>query len=100
MAEERAAKRARPQEESKGGTGADGGPKPVLYSYWRSSCSYRVRIALALKGIDYEYKAVHLLKGGGQQLTDEYAAMNSMREVPTLVIDGNTLNQSMAIIGT
>jgi len=37
--------------------------KPVLFSYWRSSCSWRLRIILNLKGIDYEYKAVNLLKG-------------------------------------
>lgn len=69
----------------------------VLYSYWRSSCSYRVRIVLNLKGIPYKYHAVHLLKDGGQQLTEEYAALNPMREVPTLLIDGATLTQSMAI---
>ncbi|CAI8034045.1 Maleylacetoacetate isomerase [Geodia barretti] len=42
--------------------------KPVLYSYFRSTCSWRVRIALALKGIEYEYRAVHLLKDGGEQV--------------------------------
>lgn len=69
--------------------------KPVLFSYWRSSCSYRVRIALALKKIDYEYRAVHLLKEGGQQLKDEFARdVNPMREVPCLVIDGASITQS------
>ena len=50
--------------------------KPVLYSYWRSSASWRVRIALNIKKIDYEYKAVHLVKDGGQQNTAEYKAKN------------------------
>lgn len=68
----------------------------TLYSYWRSSCSWRVRIALAWKGISYEYKAVHLVKG--EQMNEEYAAKNPMREVPTLVIDGHVLNQSVAIL--
>jgi len=70
----------------------------VLYSYWRSSCSWRVRIALALKDISYEYKAVHLVKDGGQQLQEGYAAINPMKEVPTLLIDGVQLKQSVPII--
>lgn len=72
--------------------------KPVLYSYYRSSASWRVRTALAFKGIDYEYKAVNLVKDGGQQLTEEYKALNPIKQVPTLVIDGITLGQSMAIL--
>lgn len=70
----------------------------VLYSYWRSSCSYRVRIALALKRVGYEYRAVHLLKDGGQQLAAEYAALNPMKVLPALAIDGVTLTQSHTII--
>jgi maleylacetoacetate isomerase len=69
-----------------------------LYSYFRSSCSWRVRIALNLKGISYDYKAVHLLQDGGQQHSPDYVKINSMHQVPTLIIDGNTLCQSMAII--
>jgi maleylpyruvate isomerase len=73
-----------------------------LYSYWRSSCSWRVRIGLALKGIPYEYMAVHLLKDGGQQNTDAYRAVNPMRTVPTLEwSEGGTthrLGQSLAIL--
>ena len=80
------------------GASAPAAAAVVLYSYWRSSCSWRVRIALALKGIDYEYKAVHLVKDGGQQLQDTYAAVNPMKEVPTLLIDGLTLKQSVPII--
>jgi maleylacetoacetate isomerase len=57
-----------------------------------------VRIALAFKGLGYEYKAVHLVKEGGQQLKDEYAVLNPMKEVPTLVIDGHVLTQSTAIV--
>ena len=68
--------------------------KPTLHSYWRSSCSYRVRIVLNLKRVGYEYRAVHLVKDGGQQLADTYAALNPMREVPCLAIDGHTITQS------
>lgn len=71
---------------------------PVLYSYWRSSCSWRVRLALELKGIEFEYRAVNLIKDGGEQLKPEYASLNPMKEVPTLVIDGATLTQSLAIV--
>ncbi len=49
---------------------------PVLYSYWRSSCSWRVRIALALKGVNYEYRAVNLIKDGGEQKKEEFVAIN------------------------
>ncbi|DBA03612.1 TPA: LOW QUALITY PROTEIN: hypothetical protein N0F65_006791 [Lagenidium giganteum] len=69
-----------------------------LYGYWRSSCSYRVRIALETKGIKYEYKAVSLLKDGGEQKKPEFAKLNPNQRVPTLVIDGHVLNQSTAII--
>jgi len=70
----------------------------VLYSYWRSSCSWRVRLALALKNVPYEYAPVHLLKGGGEQNTAEYSNLNPWKVVPTLIIDGNTLSQSLAIL--
>ena len=60
-------------------------PVPVLYSYWRSSSSYRVRIALHLKGVNFETRATHLVRGA--QLSDEYArTVNPMREVPALVV--------------
>lgn len=71
---------------------------PILYSYWRSSCSYRVRIALALKGMDYDYRAVHLVKEGGEQKLPDYVAMNPMAQVPTLIHGDVTLTQSMAIL--
>lgn len=73
-----------------------------LYNYWRSSASWRVRFALALKGIPYEYVSVSLLQAGGQQHSDAYRAMNPMAQVPTLewVEGGETLRlgQSLAII--
>lgn len=69
-----------------------------LFSYFRSSASYRVRIALALKGLPYEYAPVHLLKDGGQQLSAEYRKLNSDGLVPTLEDGPNVLTQSLAII--
>jgi maleylacetoacetate isomerase len=68
----------------------------VLYDYWRSSASYRVRIALNLLGIDYKTVPINLLDGAHK--TSEYLALNPQGLVPTLVIDGKTLTQSMAII--
>lgn len=70
----------------------------MLYSYFRSSCSWRVRTALALKGIEYDTHAVHLLKDGGQQFSDEFKKLNPMGYVPALVIDGHTLADSLSII--
>jgi len=68
-----------------------------LYSYFRSSCSYRVRIALNHKNIDYEYAPVHLVNEGGEQLKKDFTHLNPKQEVPTLVHDGLTLSQSVAI---
>jgi maleylacetoacetate isomerase/maleylpyruvate isomerase len=67
-----------------------------LYNYFRSSASYRVRIALALKGLAYDYKAVHLAKG--EQLRESYAAVSAARLVPLLRDGEHTLTQSLAII--
>lgn len=70
-----------------------------LYSYWRSSASWRARIGLALKGVAYEYVAVNLLKDGGEQHGDAYRAVNPMQQVPTLVLDdGRHISQSLAIL--
>ena len=73
-----------------------------LYSYWRSSCSWRVRIGLHWKGQTFEYVPVHLLRDGGQQKTAGYTALNPMQSVPLLEVeDGGTvrrLAQSMAIL--
>ena len=70
----------------------------ILYSYWRSSCSYRVRIALELKGLAYETRAVHLVRDGGEQRGEDYRTLNPMGQVPCLVHEGVSLSQSMAII--
>jgi len=70
--------------------------KVVLYSYWRSSSAWRVRIALNLKEIEYEYRAVSLIKG--EQQDPRYLAINPLGRVPTLLIDGQTLTQSRAIM--
>jgi maleylacetoacetate isomerase/maleylpyruvate isomerase len=68
-----------------------------LYNYFRSSASFRVRIALALKGLEYEYVPVHLLKN--QQQETGYVELSSNGLVPTLVDDeGRHLHQSLAII--
>lgn len=70
----------------------------ILYSYFRSSASYRVRIALALKDLKYEYRAIHLLKEGGQQRGSDYAETNPMKHVPALVHGDFRLGESMAIL--
>ncbi len=68
-----------------------------LYSYWRSTTSYRVRIALNLKGIAYDSIPVDLIKG--EQAADDYAALNPIKGVPTLITDdGALITQSMAIL--
>lgn len=70
-----------------------------LYTYFRSSASYRVRIALNLKGLTAEQIPVHLVKDGGQQLQPEYRAINADALVPSLITDdGAALTQSLAII--
>lgn len=73
----------------------------TLYSYWRSSAAYRVRIALGLKGLAYRQVPVHLVKDGGQQHADEYRALNPQELVPLLVDDANggvRIAQSLAIL--
>ncbi|KAM8915448.1 maleylacetoacetate isomerase isoform 2-T2 [Spinachia spinachia] len=100
--------------------------KPVLHGYFRSSCSWRVRIAFALKGIEYDQVPVNLIKDGGQQvvhilhkhealsqcqawicltivlyvlqLSDQYKKLNPMQQVPSVEIDGITISQSLAVI--
>ncbi|XP_005986591.1 maleylacetoacetate isomerase isoform X1 [Latimeria chalumnae] len=72
--------------------------KPILYSYFRSSCSWRVRIALTLKGIEYDQAPINLIKDGGEQFTDKFKALNPMHQVPAIHIDGVTISQSLAII--
>ena len=69
-----------------------------LYTYFRSSAAYRVRIALHLKGLPYEAVPVHLLRGGGEQHDPAYAARNPAELVPMLEDGDLTLTQSLAII--
>ncbi len=70
-----------------------------LYTYFRSSAAYRVRIALGLKALDYDAVPVHLLRGGGEQLADAYRQVNPSALVPTLVDDnGVVIGQSLAIL--
>ncbi|MGN4189740.1 maleylacetoacetate isomerase [Burkholderia gladioli] len=69
-----------------------------LYGYFRSSASFRVRIALHLKGLPFDYQAVHMLRGGGEQLRDDYRALNPDALVPTLVDGAVILQQSLAIL--
>ena len=69
-----------------------------LYSYWRSTAAYRVRIALNMKGLAYETVPVDLVADGGQQHAPDYVALNPSHLVPTLVLDdGTALTQSLAI---
>jgi len=69
-----------------------------LYGYWRSTAAYRVRIALHLKGIDFDSVSVHLVKNGGEQYKNNYTAINPNHLVPTLIDGDFSLNQSLAII--
>ena len=70
-----------------------------LYSYFRSSAAYRVRIALNLKGLPYETVSIHLIKDGGRQHTPEFRAINPQMRVPALALSGGeVLTQSLAII--
>ena len=69
-----------------------------LYNYFRSSASFRVRIALNLKGLPYEYSVVHLTKGGGQQFDPAFRAINPDALIPVLDDGGHTVTQSLAII--
>ena len=69
-----------------------------LYTYFRSSAAYRVRIALNLKGLAYDALPVHLLRDGGDQRQDEYRQINPSGLVPAFQDDRITLTQSMAII--
>lgn len=67
-----------------------------LFNYYRSSASYRVRIALALKGLDYEYMPVHLARN--EHFTESYAAVSAARLVPLLRDGQDVVTQSLAII--
>jgi len=74
-------------------------PMLKLYSYFRSSAAYRVRIALNLKGLSYEILPIHLTKQGGEQRRPEYRSINPQMRVPALALSGGeVLTQSLAII--
>ncbi len=70
-----------------------------LYTYWRSSASYRVRIALGLKGLAYQSHFIHLMRDGGEQHGHDYRKVNPQGRVPALVDDqGQIITQSLAIM--
>ena len=69
--------------------------KAVLHGYWRSGCSWRLRIVMNLKGIEYEYIPVNLVEG--KQRSEEYLKMNPSGMVPTLLIDDLVMSESMPI---
>jgi maleylacetoacetate isomerase len=70
----------------------------ILYGYWRSSAAYRVRIALNLKGLGYESRAVHLLRDGGEQHAPDYRQLNPQQLIPCLLDGDRVITQSLAII--
>ena len=70
----------------------------TLYSYWRSSAAYRVRIALNLKRLEHQIVPVHLLQDGGAQHRADYHRINPQEQVPVLVHGKRAIRQSMAII--
>ncbi len=70
-------------------------PRPILHDYFRSSAAYRVRIALNLKGVDYEQRSINLAQGA--QGDEAFRALNPQGFVPLLEIDGHRLTQSLAI---
>ncbi|KAL2492050.1 Glutathione S-transferase Z1 [Abeliophyllum distichum] len=72
------------------------GPKLILYSYWQSSCAWRVRFALNLKGLSYEYRSVNLAKG--EQFTPEFEKLNPLMYVPVLVDGDVVISDSYAIL--
>jgi maleylacetoacetate isomerase len=69
-----------------------------LYTYWRSTAAYRVRIALNIKGIDYESVAVNLAPAVAEHRSEAFAAINREARVPVLEHDGRRLTQSAAIV--
>ena len=71
----------------------------ILYDYWRSTSSYRLRIAMALKGLDADRRPINLVRDGGEHLGDAYRSINPQARVPSLQLDdGTVLTQSPAII--
>jgi len=79
---------------------ADKEPQEMIrmHGYFQSSSSYRCRIAFGLKGVNYDLRAVHLVRNGGAQKTDAYRALNPQALVPAVEVDGHVLTQSPAIL--
>ncbi len=75
-------------------------PHLHLYGTWRSSATWRVRIALAQKGLDWAYTPIHLKNGGGQQFTEAYDRINPMHQVPVLEVEdgGETLRLAQSLV--
>jgi glutathione S-transferase len=69
-----------------------------FHGYFRSSASYRLRIALALKNIPHEKTSVHLSRGGGEQFKPEFRKLNPQELVPVVEDDGHVVTQSLAIL--
>src|SRR3546814_14193738 len=69
-----------------------------LYGYWRSSAAYRVRIALNIKGLNYDSVPVHLVRDGGEQFSPEFSQPNPQSRVPILMHGSRVLRQSLAIM--
>jgi maleylacetoacetate isomerase len=70
----------------------------TLYSYYRSSSSYRIRLALNIKGLDYEIKPIHLIKDGGEQHSAQFKKLNAAEKIPLIDHVGYLVAQSMAIV--
>lgn len=69
----------------------------VLYSYWRSSCSWRCRLALNLLKVPYEYRSVHLIKDGGQNNSEQFQKLNPAQKVPVLEMFDSLTNQKIQL---
>ena len=82
----------------RGGDGVGMSEALRLYSYWRSSAAYRVRIGLNLKGLAYEIAPVHLVRDGGQQHSAAYRELNPQGLVPLLCHGQRRLSQSLAVL--
>ena len=69
-----------------------------LYDFWRSSAAYRLRIALNLKGVEFESLPVNIAPGADEQMQEPYRALNPQMRVPAIALDDRIANQSMAIL--
>ena len=69
-----------------------------LYDFWRSSAAYRLRIALNLKGVEYDSEAINIAPGADEQFAERYKAINPQMRVPSIETDEGIAGQSMAIL--